>query len=403
MSSDAIEAFYTSHPYPPPVTNLDRARDEWQDVNRHRAEYYLLWANRPYRADLDILVAGCGTWQAAKYAICRPTSRIVGIDVSATSIACTDELRRQYGLQNLEIRQLPLEDAGRLDRRFDLIVCTGVLHHLVDPDAGLQALRSVLTHDGAMHLMVYASYGRIGAHLLQQYCRTLGIGTSESEIHDLVVTLQALPQTHPLVTLFRGSRDARNADALADALLNPRDRSYSVTQLLDLLDRNGLSFGRWYRQAPYLPACGAIASTPHADRLSALTQREQYAAMELWRGTMTSHSAIVHPSDAAHATIQFDDDEWRRYVPVRLPWTQLVRERLPPGSAGVLLNRSHQDHDLIIPLDADDLRLFERIDGRRTIDEIAAAANGHECRRARTFFETLWSYDQVVFDASHAS
>ena len=26
----------------------------------------LLWPEQPYRADLDILVAGCGTWQAAK-------------------------------------------------------------------------------------------------------------------------------------------------------------------------------------------------------------------------------------------------------------------------------------------------------------------------------------------------
>jgi hypothetical protein len=61
------------------------------------------------------------------------------------------------------------------------------------------------------------------------------------------------------------SRDAHDIDALTDASLNPRDRSYSVTQLFDTLDRNGLSFGRWCRQAPYLPMCGAIASTPHAN------------------------------------------------------------------------------------------------------------------------------------------
>jgi len=401
MSSDVIEAFYTNHPYPPPVTNLDRARDEWQDTNRHRAEYHLLWPHRRYRADLAILVAGCGTWQAAKYAVCRPDARIVGIDVSATSIACTEALKRKYGLTNLEIRQLPLEEVGGLGRRFDLIVCSGVLHHLVDPDAGLRALRSVLKDDGAMHLMVYAPFGRIGAQMLQEYCRTLGIGTSDGEIHDLVVTLEALPQQHPLVSLLRGSRDARNADALADALLNPRDRSYSVTQLFDTLHRTGLSFGRWYRQAPYLPTCGAIASTPHADRLCALSRREQYAAMELWRGTMTSHSAIVHRRDAAEMTMHFDDDRWRRYVPVRLPWTQLVSERLPAGTAGVLLNRSHQDRDLIVPLDADEAQWFERIDGCRTIAQIAGSANGTECGRARTFFETLWSYDQVVFDASH--
>ena len=93
----------------------------------------------------------------------------------------------------------------------------------------------------------------------------------------------------------------RNPDALADALLNPRDRSYSVPQLFDFIERNGLTFGRWYSQAPYLPQCGAIAATPHAKRLAALPEREQYAAMELWRGTLASHSVIVSRSDASDA------------------------------------------------------------------------------------------------------
>jgi hypothetical protein len=33
---DPIAEFYTRHPYPPPVENLDRARDEWRDPNRVR-------------------------------------------------------------------------------------------------------------------------------------------------------------------------------------------------------------------------------------------------------------------------------------------------------------------------------------------------------------------------------
>jgi hypothetical protein len=75
--------------------------------------------------------------------------------------------------------------------------------------------------DGAMYRMVYAPYGRTGVYMLQDYCRGLGIGTSGQEIGDLVATLESLPPHHPLVTLLRGSRDAGNADALADALLNP--------------------------------------------------------------------------------------------------------------------------------------------------------------------------------------
>jgi SAM-dependent methyltransferase len=397
---DPVCDFYTQHPYPPPVANLDRARDEWHDESRHRAEYHLIWPDKPYRADLDILVAGCGTWQAAKYALCRPHARVVGIDVSTTSLAHTDRLKRHYDLTNLETRQLPIDDVESLERGFDLIVCTGVLHHLADPDAGLRALRSVLSPTGAIYLMVYAPYGRTGIYLLQDYCRRLGIGASAHEIDDLTTALKALPQQHPLVALLRGSRDAESRDALADALLNPRDQAFSVPQLFDLLARNGLELRRWYWQAPYLARCGAIAGTPHASRLAALPERDQYAALELWRGTMTCHSLIVG-SDASNsaATTRFDDDRWPTFVPHRLPSTLCIQERLPAGAAAVLLNKGHQFHDLILPIDAEEKKIFDAVDGRRSIAEIVDRARDGPAR-ARILFERLWWYDQAVFDSS---
>ena len=391
---DPICEFYTEHPYPPPVENLDRAREEWQDENRQRAEFHLFWPNKEYRADLDILIAGCGTWQAAKYALRRSDARVVGIDVSTTSLDHTEKLKRKYKLANLELQQMTIEDVAALDQRFDLIVCTGVLHHLADPDRGLSALRSVLKPDGAIYLMVYAPYGRAGVYLLQDYCRRLGIGASVGEINDLATVVESLPVHHPLVSLLRGSRDALVADALADALLNPRDRAFSVPQVFDFLERNGLTFGRWYWQAPYLPQCGSIATTPHAIRLAQLPERECYAAMELWRGMMTCHSVIAYPSGGF-----VFDDRFLSYVPLRLPATICVQERLPPGAAGVLLNRSHPFHDLILVVDAKEKRVFDRIDGRRSIAEIVGA----ECYfDARSFFQKLWHYDQVVFDSSES-
>ena len=87
-SLDPVCEFYTSHPYPPPVANLDRARDEWKDENRHRAEFHLLWPDQPYRADLEILIAGCGTWQAAN-AHCAGPMRASSASTSARPASIT--------------------------------------------------------------------------------------------------------------------------------------------------------------------------------------------------------------------------------------------------------------------------------------------------------------------------
>ncbi len=400
-SKDPIGEFYTNHPYPPPVQDLDRARDMWRDENVHRAEFHLLFPDKPYRAEFDVLVAGCGTWQSAKFAISHPAARVVAIDISPTSLEHTESLKQKYDLANLEVKQLPIENVADLDHQFDMIVSTGVLHHLVDPDAGLRALRSVLKPDGAMYLMVYAPYGRTGVHMLQEYCRMLGIGTSPQEINDLTAALRELPQHHPLVSMVRGARNALDAGALVDALLNPRDRTYSVPQLYEFLERSDLKLGRWYWQATYSPYCGAISSTAHAKKLVALPFREQYVAMELWRGLITNHDFVAVPADSDRSRVRFDDERCLRYVPIRRPWTICVQDRLPPGAAGVLINQTHLFQDLYLVIDEQQKQIYDAIDGRRSVAEITRAVN-HSSPSAAAFFEALWWYDQVVFDTSPA-
>src|SRR5262249_46246215 len=159
----------------------------WQEPSRRRADYHLFWPSKPYRGDFSILVAGCGTSQAARHALRWPAAQVTGVDVSATSVRFSEALKRKHALHNLQVQQLPIERARELGTSFDQIVCTGVLHHLADPDAGLAALCDVLKPDGVMHLMVYAPYGRTGIYMLQEFCRRLGIGPADDSIRDLTI------------------------------------------------------------------------------------------------------------------------------------------------------------------------------------------------------------------------
>ncbi len=399
MKDDDIAArvsdFYETHPYPPPVDDLEAYRARWDDARR-RTESAVFWPSEPYRDDRSILVAGCGTVQAAHYAIRWPNAKVVGIDVSAKSIAFTRDLKREYALDNLEVHQLPVERAVELDRTFEHVVSTGVLHHLRDPDAGLRALHAVLAPSGALNVMVYAPYGRAGVYMIQDYCRRIGVGTTDADIDDLAANLQALPTDHPLVPLLRNSADFGDKAALADALLHPQDRAYSVPQFLDYLNRGGFTFGRWIRQAPYLPYCGALATKPHKAKLLKLRVEEQYAAIELFRGTMVRHAAIAYSIERAAKTNapNFTADAWLQYVPMRLPETITVRERLPEGAAAVLINRNHTYTDLYLPIDREEDQLLSAIDNKRTIAQLIGSGDR---AHARAFFEKLWRWDQIVF------
>jgi len=395
-----VRDFYERYPYPRPVDSLDKYRSLWQDPQRRRADHHLFWPRRPFRDTRRILIAGCGTSQAAKHALRWPEAMVAGIDFSATSVHRTEELKLKYRLDNLQVHQLPLERVGDLQTDFDQIVCTGVLHHLTDPDEGLAALRSVLKPDGAMHLMVYAPYGRSGIYMLQEFCRRVGIEATDDGIFSLIAALESLPVGHPLQALLREAPDFRDGAALADALLHPQDRAYSVPQLFEFLEKGGLAFGRWVRQAPYAPCCGVLAHIPQAPRMAGLAPAERYAAAELFRGTMVRHSLIAYRNDAPKGAqaIRFTGDAWLDHVPIRMPDTICIQERLPPGAAAVLINRNHTDTDLFLPIDAQEKRWFDAIDGTRTVREIVRTHERPDI--SRSFFDRLWWYDQVVFDAS---
>jgi SAM-dependent methyltransferase len=396
----AVRAFYERHPYPAPVTSLEKRLGRYRDPHRRRAQSLLLWPLEKPRADRTILVAGCGTSQAARYALSEPDARVTAIDISEASLRLTRDLQEKHGIRNLRLRRLAIEEAGELGETFDQIVCTGVLHHLADPDAGLSALRKVLAPSGAMHIMVYAPYGRAGISLMQDYCRLLGIGVGDEDLRDLGATIRALGADHPIAGVLKRAKDFAEPSALADALLNPQERAYSVSELHDWLTRCGLKFGRWHEQAPYLPQCGAIARTAHAARLAALPERARHAAMELVRGTMDRHSFVAYRDDRALRAqpIAFEGDAWLNFVPLRLPWTLTVKDRAPRGVAAVLINPAHMYPDLAFFIDEAQERAVKAIDGERAAGEILREGAMSE-ENARQFFKRLWEYDQIVFDA----
>jgi SAM-dependent methyltransferase len=391
--ADPVEAFYDRHPYPPPVADLDALARQLDDRRADRVAHHLIWPHRPVDSIQSALIAGCGTSQAVRYAMRHQQVRVVGIDVSATSLDHTRTLVARHDVSNLSVRQLSIEDVAELGQTFDHVVCTGVLHHLADPPDGLRELREVLAPGGAITLMVYAPYGRAGVYLFQDYCRRLGIGTSPDELADLVATIREVPTGHPIRRLLKESRDYLDDDALADALCNPRDRAYSVPELLELIDHAGLRFGRWERQAPYLPDCGAISETPHATRIAALAHLEQYALVELFRGTIARHTAICFGADdATSGSLDFGRDTVRSWIPIRVPTAIAVEERLPAGVAAALINRAHTDPDLVLFADRSEYAIFEAIDGERSIGELGP--------KAAAFVERLWRHDLVACDTT---
>ena len=66
----------------------------------------------------------------------------------------------------------------------------------------------------------------------------------------------------------------------------------------------------------------------------------------------------------------------------------------------MLINRAHAHRDIYLPIDAQEKRLFDAIDGERSVGDIVGAADRD---LGRALFQRLWWHDQIVFDASRIS
>ncbi|MFT5172264.1 MAG: hypothetical protein ACI8W7_000428, partial [Gammaproteobacteria bacterium] len=99
---------------------------------------------------------------------------------------------QKHCLTNLNLRYLNILDVEELGEEFDLIVSSGVLHHLPDPGAGLRKLKAVLLPHGVMSIAVYGWYRRIGVYMMQDAFRLLGIQqTRERSCHSSSDTLRS--------------------------------------------------------------------------------------------------------------------------------------------------------------------------------------------------------------------
>ena len=266
--------------HPEPIQDLEAwLSSNWQWFDPIRA-HRILWPDREYKPDLDILIAGCGTNQAAVFAYTNRAAKVVAVDISQPSLDHQQYLKDKHGLSNLELHLLPIEELPTLGRNFDLIVSTGVLHHLADPLVGMKALAGCVRRDGAIGVMLYAKYGRIGVELLQSVFRDLGLRQDDASVRMVKETISLLPPDHPVQGYFKITSDLQYDAGLVDTFLHGRDRSYTVEDCIDFVTSAGLVFQGWLNKAPYYPHDVFAPPDELYAVLNALPENELWSVVE---------------------------------------------------------------------------------------------------------------------------
>jgi 2-polyprenyl-3-methyl-5-hydroxy-6-metoxy-1,4-benzoquinol methylase len=192
------------------------------------------------RAELDILIAGCGTGQQAIWvAQVFPNARILAIDISRVSLAYAQRRTREFGLRNIEYAQADILQLATLGRTFDRIECVGVLHHLAEPTAGWRVLLSLLRPDGVMRIGLYSEAARQSIVQARTLSAQRGYRATPDDIRRF--RQEIMRDSDPRWKLIKSFRDFYSMSGCRDLLFNVMEHRFSIPQIAAFLNDNDLS------------------------------------------------------------------------------------------------------------------------------------------------------------------
>ena len=236
-TSQLIEQQYSENPYP-----------RWDNipVNEETTVNQLVINNNlklingvnNLKTPPEILIAGCGTGSHSIYvAQLFPRSNILAVDLSKDSLAYALRKTKELGIDNINYAHGDILELSHVDEKYDLIECTGVLHHMTDPLNGLECLTNLLKENGLMKLGFYSEIARYEINKLRTLIKNKKIIPSENNIRSL---RNDIIKSKPVK--YGESKDFYCLSGFRDLYFNFKEHQYTIPDIKIILDKYGLHF-----------------------------------------------------------------------------------------------------------------------------------------------------------------
>jgi len=189
----------------------------------------------------EILIAGCGTGQhSIGTASTFKSSKVLAIDLSLSSLAYAKRKTNELAIKNIEYMQADILDLGKLNKKFDIIESSGVLHHMNDPMAGWTVLKDCLKSGGLMRLGLYSELARQNIVKIRVEIKQQNIETKDAELRSFRDMIMKSEKDHHKLTAK--SPDFYSLSTLKDLLFHVQEHRFTIPKLKEYMDALGLKF-----------------------------------------------------------------------------------------------------------------------------------------------------------------
>ncbi|MBU2863150.1 methyltransferase domain-containing protein [Reinekea forsetii] len=191
---------------------------------------------------VKVLVAGAGTGRhALRVARYFRNVEVVAIDLSRQSLAYAKRMAEKYDIKNIRFLCADILNLDGLDEEFHVIECSGVLHHMDKPEAGLEKLLTILKPNGLIKLGLYSFEAREIVRQMRDLIQRYDLPISASGIRTM---RQAILEGN-MPYDFKGilnSQDFYSLSGCRDLLFHVQEHQYEPQELKQMINKAHLSF-----------------------------------------------------------------------------------------------------------------------------------------------------------------
>ena len=226
--TEVVREFYSAAPFPgyPPRETLVSLRE------RGRRNEFARLLDEAISPGTRVLELGCGTGQMSLF-LATVDRMVIGADLARPSLELGAEAAKRFGMEGVLFVETDLRRPGLQAGAFDVVVCSGVLHHTPDPRVAFSSVARLVKPGGYVVLGLYNAFARLPHRLRRGIARLSGF--------------RVIP--FDPVLRARRSEPARRTAWLRDQYQHPEEHRHTLREVRRWFRENEIEYVRAYPSA----------------------------------------------------------------------------------------------------------------------------------------------------------
>ena len=189
----------------------------------------------------NILIAGCGTGNHPISATRYKNANILGVDLSLASLSYAKRKVNELHHENINFLHADILQLKKLNKKFDVIESSGVIHHMKDPIEGLKILLEILEPHGYLRLGLYSELARQNVVKARKYIKD---NNYKNNIRDIKFFRKTIIDNDgdKLLNTLTQSEDFYSTSAVRDLLFHVQEHRFTIPQISEILINFKLEF-----------------------------------------------------------------------------------------------------------------------------------------------------------------